>query len=146
MTTPARKAIAPIGRSQGDNRGCGITGAMRIAQKRRNCTANQIWPRARGDITRYPASEASPQYHRRRPERRCDGRRTTFLSPITYHLSPITYLRPYCDCNALAGFNRAARAAGIVVARNVIAAISKVALARINGSDARIAYTRLEMS
>jgi hypothetical protein len=45
----------------------------------------------------------------------------------------------------LAGFKRDARAAGIVVARIVIVAITNVAIARINGSDARIAYTRLEM-
>ena len=50
----------------------------------------------------------------------------------------------YCDCNAFAGFSRAARAAGIVVARHVIAVISSVAIARITGSEARIAYTRLE--
>lgn len=52
----------------------------------------------------------------------------------------------YCDCNAFAGLTRAARAAGIVVARNVIAVISSVAIARITGSEARIAYTRLEMT
>lgn len=45
----------------------------------------------------------------------------------------------YSDCNALAGFNRAARAAGIVVAKTVIAAMSKVATPKINGSAARIA-------
>ena len=45
----------------------------------------------------------------------------------------------YSDCSAFAGFSRAARVAGIVVARKVIAVISTVAIARISGSDARIA-------
>jgi hypothetical protein len=52
----------------------------------------------------------------------------------------------YSDCNALAGLRRAARDAGIVVARTVIAVISRVAIAKIAGSDALIAYTRLEMT
>jgi hypothetical protein len=52
----------------------------------------------------------------------------------------------YFDCIAFAGFRRAARAAGIVVARNVNAMISKVAIVKIKGSDARIAYTRLEIT
>jgi alkylated DNA nucleotide flippase Atl1 len=40
----------------------------------------------------------------------------------------------YSDVNALAGLERDARNAGIIVARNVIVAISTVAIARINGS------------
>jgi alkylated DNA nucleotide flippase Atl1 len=58
--------------------------------------------------------------------------------------NPNVFLVSYCDCNAFAGFSRAARAAGIVVARTVIAVMSKVATVRITGSDARMAYTRLE--
>ena len=59
---------------------------------------------------------------------------------------PVRGALVYFDCSAFAGFSRAARAAGIVVARNVIATISKVAIDKINGSDARIAYTRLEIT
>ena len=42
----------------------------------------------------------------------------------------------YSACSALAGFRRAARVAGIVVARNVIDAINTVAIDKIRGSDA----------
>ena len=52
----------------------------------------------------------------------------------------------YSDCNTSAGLNLAARAAGIVVAKNVIATISNTATVRIKGSDARIAYTRFDTS
>ena len=45
----------------------------------------------------------------------------------------------YCVCNAFAGLRRAARDAGMIVASTVIAVMSRVAIARINGSDARIA-------
>src|SRR3954465_12475285 len=55
-------------------------------------------------------------------------------------------LLPYCVCNAFAGLSRAARAAGITVASTVIEMMSSVAIARISGSDARIAYTRFAMS
>src|SRR5690242_5117916 len=54
--------------------------------------------------------------------------------------------QPYSDCSAFAGFSRGAREAGIIVARAVIDVMSKVAIARITGSDARIAYTRFEIS
>jgi len=45
----------------------------------------------------------------------------------------------YCDSSAFAGFNRAARRAGITVAATVIAVIRMVELARISGSAALIA-------
>jgi hypothetical protein len=48
-------------------------------------------------------------------------------------------LHHHPDCKAFAGFSRAARVAGIVVARHVIAVINKVAIVRITGSDARTA-------
>src|SRR5262249_47361290 len=54
--------------------------------------------------------------------------------------------RLHGDCKALAGFNREAREAGIVVASSVIAVINTAAVARITGSDAWMAYTRLETS
>ena len=73
--------------------------------------------------------------------------RTAPAIPCIASLGPASSgLGAYCDCITFAGFKRAARAAGIVVARNVIAVISSVAIARITGSEARIAYTRLEMT
>src|SRR4051812_13106715 len=95
-------------------------------------TPGRMAPRARrrtrGRAARTPAWAA----HRRRVVPRGIGLRDVSSGAARHP----DHLR-YSDRNALAGFSRDARVAGIVVARKVIAVISSVATTRMTGSDAR---------